>query len=77
VCIPQPETLPTGIHELQVTFPGRPVPADAGDRLVLSLTSSAAMAPGSSIHVLSGSTQFNSRITLNGLQVPLDTQTYL
>lgn len=77
VCLPQSEALPSGIHELQVTFPGQPVPADAGDRLVLTITSSATMTPGSSIVVLSGTPEHDSRVTLNGLQVPLDLQTYL
>lgn len=77
VCVAQPEALPTGIHELTISFPGRPVPADAGDKLRLWITSSSFMAPGAGVHVLSGTPEYDSTITLNGLQVPLATQTYL
>lgn len=77
VCKPEPAVVQPGVRELSVSFPGQPVPDGAGDRLVLVITSNAVMGPGATVDVLAGSVDYPSRVTINGLQVPLTTQTLL
>ena len=77
VCVGEPEALPTGIRALEVTFPGRPIPDGSAANMTLEITHSGRLAPGASVNLLSGTIDHDSTLTLNGLQVPLTTQTYL
>jgi hypothetical protein len=78
VCASEPAVVPVGVRALQLTFPGYDLGETAGDVLVLSIEADGGvLAPGASIDVLTGTPEYDSRVTVSGLQLPLMTQTLL
>ena len=71
-------TVAPGIRELQVTFPAIDVADVPGNQVSLLVTGgSGTSSPGSTIELLSGSAEHPSWLAIEGMQLPLDTQTYL
>jgi hypothetical protein len=74
-CASEAAVLPAGTHAITVTFAGQPIPAGAADHLVLVLVNNAVLAPGASVSVVTGTPDVDSTVSINGLQLPITTQT--
>lgn len=76
-CIHEENVVAPGIRELAFTFPRVDVRQIISEEFTLTLNSAGTYAPGSGIDVLTGSVAHDSRVSLRGLALTLDTQTYL
>jgi hypothetical protein len=77
-CVEEPAIVPEGIRAIEFAFEGVDFSTFEGQTLSIVLTTTAvANAPGSTVSAMSGSIENDSRVTVVGLQVPLDTQTLL
>lgn len=77
-CVEEPAVVPEGIRAIEFAFEGIDVSSFVGEELSIQLTTTAlAAAPGATVSALSGSLEHDSRLTVVGIQVPLDTQTLL
>lgn len=69
---------PMGVQEhvfdVPQTLDALPVP---GDRLVFHVEIIGTFAPGATAEVVSGTPETDSKLTIQGLQIPIDTETYL
>lgn len=78
VCASEPAVVPPGVRELRLDFPGFDVPDGAEETLLLRIVADNGIAaPGATINVLTGTPQYDSQVTVYGLQLPLTTQTLL
>lgn len=77
MCASEPAVVPVGVRSLQFTLPDADIPSGAGDTLVLHIDANGVLAPGASIDVLTGTPEYDSQLTLLGLQVELPTQALL
>lgn len=76
-CLDEPTTVPPGVRALNVTFDAIDVRGVVGDTLSIAVYSSGIYGADATVELLSGSVEFPSRLSLRGLALPLDTQTYL
>lgn len=77
-CFGEDPVVPTGIQRLEFAIPQTLVEAAApGDLLFFDFGALATFAPGATMDILSGTLTTNSSFTVAGLQIPVDTQTYL
>jgi hypothetical protein len=77
-CVQEPMVVPTGVRVLDLSL-GAPIdmPPSAGDRLAISVATFGTRSPGATVDLLSGTTDSDSTFLIQGLQVPIDTQTLL
>lgn len=76
LCAAEGPVVQQGIRE--VTFSGQTSIADLdGDEIEIAVVMSAPETPGATAHLLAGTDEFPSLVTIVGLQLPLDTQTLL
>lgn len=74
-CYGEERVVPTGIRTLEFT-PAATLPdLVGGERLGFSVAGNGAPGPGATVHVLSGTTEFDSSLAIERLQFPLDTVT--
>ncbi|MHB1260536.1 MAG: hypothetical protein ACYC2H_02345 [Thermoplasmatota archaeon] len=77
-CFPEQAVAPTGTRRLEFDIPQvLASPPLAGDRLVVTVEAFATYAPGATVDLLSGVADTDSTWTIEGLQIPIDTETYL
>lgn len=76
-CLDEPTVVPSGVRELKFHFPAFDANNVAGDLVFIGLGSSGIYGDGATVDVLSGSPDFPSHLSLHGLALTLDTQTYL
>jgi len=77
-CVPEPAVVPEGIRAIEFPFEGIDFSAFNGTTVAIQLTTSSLVAaPGATVSALSGTLDYDSTMTVRGLQVPLDTQTLL
>ncbi len=76
-CLDEPTVVPPGVRELKVEFPAFDASEIIGESLFVAIGNSGLYGNGASVDVLSGSAEYPSRLSLRGLTLPLDTQTYL
>lgn len=77
-CSPEAPVVPTGIKMQERSFVVTPdLAVGRGDRLGFDLNTYGAYAPDASSDVLSSTAEFDSSLSIAGLQLPIDTQTLL
>ena len=76
-CLDEPTVVSPGIRQLNVTFDAVDVRGIVGDTLSIAVYTSGVYGSDASVELLSGSVEFPSRLSLRGLALPLDTQTYV
>jgi hypothetical protein len=75
---PEATAVEPGLRELQVVFPAIDLVGVAGDQISLwPAAGTDARAPGSTVELLSGTNEYPSALTIEGLAAPLDMATLL
>lgn len=76
-CLDEATVVSPGVRVLNVTFDAIDVRGVVGDTLSMAVYTSGIYGSDATVELLSGSVEFPSRLSLRGLALPLDTQTYL
>lgn len=75
-CVPDTPVVATGTRTLEVPLRVADFSALDGDQLSVSVMTTGAYAPSSTVHVLSGTPEADSTLAIERLQLPLDTRTH-
>jgi hypothetical protein len=75
-CAAEPDVPQPGVREVVVEI-DFDIAALAGDLVGIGLQTEAILSPGASMTLLTGTSEYDSRVTIEGLQLPLDTTTLL
>jgi hypothetical protein len=76
-CLDEPTVVPAGVRALNVTFDAIDVRGVVGDTLSIAVYTSGIYGSDATVELLSGSAEHPSRLSLRGLALPLDTETFL